>query len=144
VRYVLITASSAAGTYGTVRFNWAVQRRPKLTVIRVGGATAPAIALKISSGRYETGLRVVQITLPAALHLRAASDVEVQTTAGRKLAHAAELRGRTLTITLHTAHSTLRVVLPTGRLRIGGSPGPLVSVAVLDSSGAQTTLRRAL
>jgi subtilase family serine protease len=144
VRYVLITASSAAGTYGTVRFNWAVQRRPRLTVAVAGTATAPAVALSISSGQYEPGVSVLQVRLPAALDLRGASGVKVQTTSGRSLAHTAALRGRTLLIKLHAAHSPLRVLLPTGSLKIGGTARPEVLVEIVDLGGGQTTLARTL
>jgi subtilase family serine protease len=140
VRYVLITASSTAGTSGTVRFNWAVQRRPRLTIASAGATPAPAVVLKISSGEYETGVKSLEITLPAALRLHAASAVQVQTATGRSLARAVALHGRELMITLQRAHSPLRVVLPTGTLKIGGSASPKVSVVVVDLSGEQTTL----
>jgi subtilase family serine protease len=144
VRYVLITASTAAGTYGTVRFNWAVQRRPRLSVEVAGTATAPAVALSVSSGQYETGVSVLAIRLPAALHLRGASAVKVQTITGRSLAHVARLRGRTLLIRLRAAHSPLTIVLPTGSLKIGGASRPEVLVDIVDLDGGQTTLTRTL
>jgi hypothetical protein len=66
--------------------------------------------------------------------------VKVQSTTGRSLPHSAQLSGRELMITLRAAHSPLRVVLPTGTLKIGGSARPKVSVVVVDLSGEQTTL----
>jgi subtilase family serine protease len=144
VRYVQITASTAAGTYGTVRFNWVVQRHPKLSVRRAGTTIAAAVALRFNSGQYETGISLLQIRLPVALRLRGASAVKVQTTTGGSLPHTAKLHGRTLTITLRHAHSPLRVVLPTGSLQITGANRPEVSAQIVDLSGEQTTLTRTL
>jgi hypothetical protein len=87
---------------------------------------------------------VLAIRLPAALHLRAASAVKVQTITGRSLAHAARLRGRTLLIKLRAAHSPLTIVLPTGSLKIGGASRPEVLVDIADLDGGQTTLTRTL
>ena len=144
VRMVTITALSSTGTSGTIQFAWAVARRPKVSAAVRGSRTAPALTIRASSGAYEPGLRQVIIALPASIRLAGVRGVQVLTPGGRPLAHRAHLSGRVLTIRLDNAHSPVRVVFPSGVLRVRGRLSGTLSFKVMtvDRVGGHLTLRR--
>jgi hypothetical protein len=146
VRTVTITASSSAGSSGSIQFTWAVERRPKVWAAAGGTRSTPAITIRASSGAFEPGLREVIIVLPRGIRLGGRRGVQVLAPRGRPLAHRARLSGRVLTIKLKVAHSPLRVVLPRGSLRVRGRlRRPVrVQVGTIDRAGGHLTLTRTL
>lgn len=145
VRRVLVTAATPSGARGTVRFDWTVQRRPRLTlaVSSLGGAVS-TMTLTISSGQYEPGVRNLQIRLPSGITALHPGDVSVTTLSGRRLGHTATVRGRVLTIKLRAPHSPLQVVIPRGAMRLTRLPAGPLSVKITDRLGGETTLPRTL
>jgi len=147
VRTVTVSASIGPGTYGAVRFNWAVERRPRVAAAVAGPALQPALTVTVKSGEFEPGLRDLMITLPQRLTLAAGGRaVKVQSTSGRTLAHQAHFQNHVLTIVLAAAHSPVRVVFGAGSLRAHGGLAGVVSVHVqaVDRVGGRTTLSRTL
>jgi subtilase family serine protease len=143
IRAVTVSASTASQTYGTVEFNWAVERRPRVAAAEVG----PALTVTVKSGQFEPGLRDLTITLPRRLTLPAgARAVKVQSTSGRTLAHQAHFKNHVLTIRLAVAHSPVQIIFGAGSLRTPGGLAGVVSVAVqaVDRVGGRTTLLRTL
>ncbi|HWD69689.1 MAG TPA: protease pro-enzyme activation domain-containing protein [Solirubrobacteraceae bacterium] len=146
LRTVTVTAGSATGNYGSIRFSWLVERRPRVAAAVVGGA-APALTVTARSGAYEPGLRELTIALPPSITpARAARTVMVLSPSGQPLAHSAHFAGNVLTIRLAPAHSPVRVVFPAGTLRVAGRlVGPRsLAIRTVDRLGGQITLRRAL
>ncbi len=146
LRTVTITASSAAGTYGSIRFSWSVERRPRVSAAVVGGEQ-PALTVTARSGAYEPGLRQVIIALPhSIIPARAARTVKVLSPSGRPLAHQAHYVGRVLRIELVLAHSPVRIVFPSGSLRVAGRlhGRRRLAVRTVDRVGGHVTLHRAL
>ncbi len=147
VRTVTITASSSAGTYGSIQFAWSVERRPHVSAAVRGTKTMPALTITARSGAFEPGLRQLIIALPQSVRLaRSAGAVQVQTPSGSRLAHSAHYAGKVLTIQLALAHSPVRVVFPAGSLRVREPlvRAPRVAVRTVDRVGGHITLRRAL
>ena len=147
IRTVTVSASTGSGTYGAVRFNWAVERRPRVAAAVAGPAVQPALTVTVKSGQFEPGLRDLTITLPRRLTLAAgARAVKVQSNSGRTLAHQAHFQNHVLTILLAVAHSPVRIIFGPGSLRAHGRPAGVVSVAVqaVDRVGGRTTLSRRL
>jgi len=142
VRHVVVSASSPSGTYGSVRFDWVVQRRPQLAVAL--GGTPKALALTIRSGAYEPGIRSVTITLPAGIRLYRHGAVRVLNPLGRSVAHASERSGQTLTLKLNSSRSVLVVELQRSALALPGRPSGTLTVDVTDNAGAVSTLYRRL
>ena len=144
VRLVTITALSSSGASGTIRFAWAVTRRPEVSATVLGSRTAPALTIRASSGAFEPGLRQVVIALPPSIRLAGAGGVRVLTPGGRRLAHRAHLAGHVLTINLDNPHSPVRIVFPAGLLRVRGHLSGTISVQVMtvDRVGGHLTLRR--
>lgn len=146
VRTVTVTAASATGAYGSIRFSWLVERRPRVSAAVVGGST-PALMVTARSGAYEPGLRQLTIALPHSITpARAARTVKVLSPSGRPLAHSAHFEGNVLTIKLALAHSPVRVVFPAGTLRVAGRlVGPRsLAIRTVDRLGGHITLRRSL
>ncbi len=146
LRTVTVTASSGSGTYGSIQFGWSVERRPHVSAAVAGGAK-PALTVTARSGAYEPGLREVTIALPHSITpARAARTVRVLNPSGRSLAHTAHYVGNVLTIKLTLAQSPVRVVFPSGTLRVTGKlSGPRsVSIRTVDRVGGRITLHRAL
>ena len=146
LRTVTVTAASAAGSYGSIRFSWLVERRPRVSTAVVGGAT-PALIVTARSGAYEPGLRALTIALPPSITpARAARTVKVLSATGQTLAHSAHFDGNVLTIRLMLAHSPVRVVFPAGTLQVAGRlAGPRsLAIKTVDRLGGRITLRRAL
>ena len=146
LRTVTVTAASATGTHGSIRFSWVVERRPRVSAAVVGGST-PALTVTARSGAYEPGLRQLTIALPHSITpARAARTVEVLSPSGLPLAHSAHFDGNVLTIKLMLAHSPVRVVFPAGSLRVAGTlAGPRsLAIQTVDRLGGHITLRRAL
>ena len=118
VRTVTVSASTGAGTYGAVRFNWAVERRPQVAAAVAGPSLQPALTFTVKSGEFEPGLRDLTITLPRRLTLAGgARAVRVQSISGRTLVHQAHFQNHVLTIMLAVAHSPVRIVFAAGSLR---------------------------
>jgi subtilase family serine protease len=147
IRTVTVSASTPSGTYGAVRFNWAVERRPRVAAAVAVRALQPALIMTVSSGQFEPGLSDLTITLPRRVTLAAGTRaVKVQSTSGRTLANQAHFKNNVLTIKLAVAHSPVRITFAAGSLRAQGSLAGVVSVAVraVDRVGGRTTLLRAL
>lgn len=147
VRTVTVSASTGAGTYGAVRFNWAVERRPQVAAAVAGPSLQPALTFTVKSGEFEPGLRDLTITLPRRLTLAGgARAVRVQSISGRTLVHQAHFQNHVLTIMLAVAHSPVRIIFGAGSLRAHGDLAGVVSVAVqaVDRVGGRTTLSRTL
>jgi hypothetical protein len=91
-------------------------------------------------------LRELVISLPRSIRLGGARAVQVLSPGGLPLAHTAHLRGRVLTIKLQVVRSPIRIVFPSGSLRVRGSLRRAGSVAVLtvDGVGGHLTLKRAI
>lgn len=146
LRTVTVTAASSSGTYGSIQFAWAVERRPQVSAAVGGSSSAPALTIRAQAGAYEPGLRELTVMLPRNLTLaRSPRAVRVITPGGRALAHAAHFSNHMLTIRLRLAHSPVRVVFPSGSLRVRGSLSGAISVAVstVDRVGGHLTLHRA-
>jgi hypothetical protein len=147
IRTVTVSASTGSGIYGAVRFNWAVERRPRVAAAVVGPALQPALTVTVKSGEFEPGLRDLTIMLPRRLTLAAgARAVKVQSTSGRRLPHQAHFQNHVLTIMLAVAHSPVRIIFGGGSLRARGALAGVVSVHVqaVDRVGGRTTLSRRL
>jgi subtilase family serine protease len=146
LRTVTVTASSSSGGYGSIQFSWSVERRPHVSAAVVGGAT-PALTVTARSGAYEPGLRQLIIALPHSITLaRSARAVQVLSPSGQPLAHRSAYDGNVLTIKLSLAHSPVRIVFPTGSLRVSGTLHGARSVGIrtVDRVGGHLTLHRAL
>jgi subtilase family serine protease len=146
LRTVTVTASSSSGASGTIEFTWAVERRPRVVTAVVGGP-APALTVTARSGAYEPALRQVIIALPPSITLsRSVGSIRVLAPSGQPLAHRARYGGHVLTIKLALAHSPVRIVFPSGSLRVAGALGGMRSLAVrtIDRAGGHVTLHRAL
>jgi subtilase family serine protease len=146
VRTVTVTASSSTGTSGSIQFSWSVERRPKVSAWVIGPRVAQELTIRASSGAYEPGLRELVISLPRSIRLGGAGAVQVLGSGDLPLVHSAHLSGRVLTIKLHVVHSPIRIVFPSGSLRVHGSLRRAGSVAVLmvDGVGGHLTLRRGI
>lgn len=146
IRTVTVTASSSTGANGSIRFAWAVERRPHVSARVATGAT-PALTVTARSGAYEPGLRQLVIALPHSITLdRSAGVVQVLSGTGRPLAHRAHFAAGVLTVRLSLAHSPIRIVFPAGSLRVSGRlTGPRsVAIRTVDRVGGHVTLRRKL
>ena len=144
VRTVTVTASSSSGTYGSIQFTWAVERRPEVSAAVRGTSTAPALTVRAVSGAFEPALREVVIELPSSIRLDGVRDVQVLTPGGQSLAHRAHVSGRVLTVKLDVAHSPVRVLFPSGSLHVRGTLRGRVNVQVstVDRVGGHLTLMR--
>jgi subtilase family serine protease len=143
VRDVTVTASTPAGTYGAVQFDWSVERRPQVTAAVAGSAAQPALTVRVASGEYEPGLRELTVKLPRNLKLAASAyAVKVENTAGFPLSHQAHFKDQVLSIKLDAAHSPIRIVFDPGSLRVAGNSAGVVTVSVqtVDRVGGRTTL----
>jgi subtilase family serine protease len=142
VRTVTVTASTASGAYGAVRFDWSVERRPRIAAAVGGRPAQPDLTVLVRSGQYEPGLSELTIKLPGRLTLGSSRAVKVQSTAGRSLPHQAHFKDHVLTIKLDAAHSPVRIVFGAGVLRPAGNLAGVISVAVktIDRVGGRTTL----
>jgi hypothetical protein len=99
------------------------------------------------SGAYEPGLRQLIIALPHSITLaHSARSLQVLRPSGQPLAHSAHLAGHVLTIKLALAHSPVRVVFPSGSLRVSGTVVGTRSVVIrtVDRLGGEITLDRVL
>lgn len=147
LRTVTVTAATASGAYGAIRFSWAIERRPKVAAAVAGSTAAPALTVTAASGQFEPGLREVVIRLPRSLTLALpAGAVKVLSSSGGPLVHTAHFGGGVLTIKLALAHSPVRIVFAAGSLRSRGSVAGAVSVTVktVDRVGGHVTLLRQL
>ena len=146
LRTVTVSASSAAGLHGSIRFTWAVARLPQISASLAGPSAAPALTITARSGAYEPGLHKVVIVLPGSIGLHGVLGARVQSAGGRSLAHSLRLIGHVLTVTLARTQSRVRIVFPSGTLRPGGPPGRVVGVAIrtVDGAGGHLTVRRTL
>jgi subtilase family serine protease len=147
LRTVTVSASSSSGSSGSIQFTWAVERRPHVSTAVANPGTTPALTVTARSGAYEPGLRQVTITLPHSITLaHSARAVQVLSPSGQRLAHAAHLAGNVLTIKLALAHSPVRIVFPSGSLRVSGTVVGHRNVVIrtVDSLGGQITLDRVL
>jgi hypothetical protein len=145
VRTVTVTATSSSGTSGSIQFIWNVERRPKVSAAAIGSKSAQELTINASAGAYEPGLRELIIALPGGIRLSGAHAVRVLNTDGQPLLHSAHLSGRVLTIKLHAVHSPVRIVFPSGSLRVRGSlHRASVAVQTVDGVGGHLTLRRTI
>ena len=129
--------SSSSGRLSGVR----TFRRPSATRART-----PALTVTARSGDYEPGLRQLTITLPNSITLaHSAGSVQVLSPTGQRLAHAAHLAGKVLTIKLALAHSPVRIVFPSGRCASAGRSSVIaVVIRTVDRLGGEITLERVL
>lgn len=147
LRTVTLSASSSSGASGSIQFTWAVERRPHVSAQLANPGKAPALTVNARSGAYEPGLRQVTIALPHSVTLaHSARSVEVLSPSGRNLAHSAHLAGNVVTIKLAVAHSPVRIVFPSGSLRVSGSVVGHRSfvIGTVDRLGGKITLNRVL
>jgi subtilase family serine protease len=147
LRTVTVTASSLSGSNGSIQFSWAVERRPHVSTALAHPGVAPALTVTARSGAYEPGLRQLIITLPYSITLaHSAGSLQVLSPSGRPLAHSAHLAGNVLRIKLARAHSPVRVVFPSGSLRVSGTVVGTRSVMIrtVDRLGGEITLDRVL
>jgi subtilase family serine protease len=147
VRTVTVTASTASGTRGSIQFTWAVERLPRASAAFAGPPKMPALRITDRAGAFEPGLRQLTIVLPPSITLaRSAHAVQVLSPTGRPLVHGAHYSGHVLTIKLVLAQSPVRIILPSGSLRVSGRlAGPRsVAIRTVDRVGGHVTLHRAL
>jgi subtilase family serine protease len=147
LRTVTVTASSSSGSSGSIQFSWAVERRPHVSTALAHPGAAPALTVTARSGAYEPGLRQLIIALPPSITLaQSARSLQVLSPSGQPLAHSAHLAGHVLTIKLALAHSPVRVVFPSGSLRVSGTVvGPRnFVIRTVDRLGGEITLDRVL
>jgi subtilase family serine protease len=147
LRTVTVSATSTSGSSGAIQFVWAVERRPHVSTAVHDPGSTPALTITARSGAYEPGLRELTITLPYSIRLaRGAASVQVLSSSGRRLAHAAHVAGKVLSIKLAIAHSPLRIVFPSGSLRVSGSVvgHRNVLIRTVDRLGGEITLERVL
>ena len=147
LRTVTVSATSTSGSSGSIQFVWAVERRPHVSTAVHDPGTTPALTITARSGAYEPGLRQLTITLPYSITLaHSAGSVQVLGPSGRRLVHAAHLAGRVLSIKLALAHSPVRIVFPSGSLRVSGTVVGHRNVVIrtIDRLGGEITLERVL
>jgi subtilase family serine protease len=147
LRTVTVGATGASGSSGTIQFVWAIERRPHVSTTVQDPGTTPALTITAHSGAYEPGLREVTVTLPDSITLAGyARSVQVLSPSGQRLAHAAHLVGSVLTIKLALAHSPVRIVFPSGSLRVSGTVVGHRNVVIrtVDRLGGEITLDRVL
>lgn len=147
VRTVTVSATTASGSRGAIRFSWTVERRPRV-IARLGGTrTAPNLTIRARSGAFEPGLSKVVIALPQSISLaQGTALVQVLNPAGGSVADTVRYADHVVTIHLAVPQSPLRVVFPAGSLRVRpGLSGPVsVSVGTVDRLGGHLVLRRSL
>ncbi|MDE3130235.1 MAG: S8/S53 family peptidase [Acidobacteriota bacterium] len=147
VRTVTVTASTATGMHGSIRFTWAVARLPHVSAAVHGTVAAPAVTITARSGAYEPGLRRLVIALPRSLALaQSTRAVQVLGRSGHALVHRVRLSGRVLRIELARSRPLVRVLFPSGSLRPRGrlAGGTSVAVRTVDRVGGHLTLHRRL
>jgi subtilase family serine protease len=147
VRTVTVSATSSSGSSGAIQFVWAIERRPHVSTSVHDPGARPALTVTARSGAYEPGLRQVSITLPQSITLAdSARSVQVLSPSGQRFVHAAHFVGGVLTIKLARVHSLVRVVFPSGSLRVSGTVvgQRRVEIRTVDRLGGQITLRRVL
>jgi subtilase family serine protease len=147
LRTVTVTALSSSGSNGSIQFSWAVERRPHVSTALAHPGAAPALTVTARSGAYEPALRQLIIALPPSITLtHSARSLQVLSPSGQPLAHSAHLAGHVLTIKLPVAQSPVRVVFPSGSLRVSGTVRGARSFVIrtVDRLGGKITLHRVL
>jgi hypothetical protein len=147
VRTVTVTASSSSGSNGSIQFSWAVERRPHVSTALAHPGAAPALTVTARSGAYEPALRQLIIALPHSITLaHSARSLQVLSPSGQPLAHSAHFAGHVLTIKLSVAQTPVRVVFPSGSLRVSGTVKGARSFVIrtVDRLGGEITLHRVL
>jgi subtilase family serine protease len=147
-----VAATTPGGAVGSMLVTWTVEGRPTVTNASLRTVTGqPQLALTVTSGRAEPGLRSVTLTLPSGVRLaHNVSGIEVRSGSGAKLHFTTTINDGVLTLTLRAASARIRVLLGPGTLVAEPSvraearqvtPPPLrLTVAAVDSSDASSTI----
>ena len=99
------------------------------------------------SGAYEPALRQLIIALPHSITLtHSTRSLQVLSSSGEPVAHSVHFAGHVLTIKLSVAQTPVRVVFPSGSLRVSGTVKGARSFVIrtVDRLGGEITLHRVL